>query len=78
VTGVCEKMPQDQIIKLALPCIRDLVSDSSQHVRGMNPHQPLPLLSLSSVPLLPLTMPFSFACLCHYGSRPPAGQGAHH
>lgn len=35
VTGVCIKMPVENSIKLVLPCVKELVSDTSQHARGM-------------------------------------------
>ncbi len=35
VTGFCSLVSVDTIIKLILPCVRELASDQSQHVRGM-------------------------------------------
>lgn len=37
-TGVCSMIPKDMAIKQVLPCIKELVTDSSQHVRGMPNH----------------------------------------
>jgi hypothetical protein len=34
VTGVCIKMPVENSVKLVLPCVKELVSDASQHARG--------------------------------------------
>ena len=44
VTGVCIVIPKDMAIKQVLPCIKELVTDASQHVRG-NRH-PFPLFPL--------------------------------
>jgi hypothetical protein len=34
VTGVAKKLPADVSIKHLLPCVKELVTDSSQHARG--------------------------------------------
>ena len=34
VTGVCTKLPLELSIKLVLPCVKELVNDTSQHARG--------------------------------------------
>jgi hypothetical protein len=61
VTGVCNIIPKDMAIKQVLPCVKELVTDASQHVRG-TPLSPLlyyssPLPSLLSFSLL---LPFSY------------------
>lgn len=35
VTGVCVVIPKDMAVKQVLPCIKELVTDASQHVRGI-------------------------------------------
>ena len=59
VTGVCIVIPKDMAIKQVLPCIKELVTDASQHVRGnrhpffiLYPSLYIHLFSLSSVSLL--------------------------
>lgn len=34
VTGVAKKLPPEVSIKNILPCVKELVSDNSQHARG--------------------------------------------
>ena len=38
VTGFCELIPVEVVIKQILPVVKDLVNDQSQHVRGTKLH----------------------------------------